>query len=136
MDFGYMFLFLGISILSSVTSKNSAIGMIKRIGTNSWRYPKWYVIPAKWVRKLFKIKQHLIPRYLYFELILSLFFAFLGPINLVVCFAVDFAPKIVGVLVMINSGLVIFDTIFFGVMSYLLKKQQKLKDVPPQSPSL
>lgn len=123
MDFGYIFMFLGISILSSINCKNSAIGMIERIGTNSPRYPKGYIAPAKWVRTLFKVKQRSIPGCLCFELILSLFFAVLGPINLMICAIVDCAPDIVGILVMLHICLVVFNMIFFSIMSSLLKKQ-------------
>ena len=116
-------MFLGISILSSMNCKNSAIGMIERIGTNTTRYPKGYIAPAKWVRTLFKVKQHFIPRYLYFELILSLFFAGLGPINLMICAIVDCAPDIVGILVMLHICLVVFNMIFFSILSSVLKKR-------------
>ena len=116
-------MFLGISILSSMNCKNSALGMIERIGTNTKHYPKGYIAPAKWVRRLFKVKQLFIPRYLYFELILSLFFAGLGPVNLMICILVDCAPDIVGILVMLHICLVIFNMIFFSISSSLLKKR-------------
>ena len=122
MDFGYVFMFLGISILSSLNCKNSAIGMIEKIGINSRHYPKGYTNPAKWVRALFKIKQRVIPRYLYFELILSLIFALIGPINLIICVAVDCAPDIVGILVMLHICLVIINMIYFSILSFRLKR--------------
>ena len=122
MDFGYVFMFLGISILSSLNCKNSAIGMIERIGINSRHYPKGYANPAKWIRSLFKIKQRVIPRFLYFQLILSLVFALMGPINLIICIAVDCSPDIVGILVMLHCCLIIIDTIYFAIMSFLLGK--------------
>lgn len=119
----YIFVFLGFSILSSMSCRNAAIGMIERIGTNSPYYPKGYTIPAKWVRTIFKLKQRLIPKYFYFELILSLFFAALGPVNLIICLIVDFSPNIVGILVMTHVCLVIVDMIFFSIMSFLLNKK-------------
>lgn len=122
MDFGYVFMFLGISILSSLNCKNSAIGMIERIGTNSRHYPKGYTNPAKWVRVLFKIKQRVIPRYLYFELILSLIFALIGPISLIICVAVDCAPDIVGILIMLHICLVVINMIYFSILSFRLKR--------------
>ena len=122
MDFGYVFMFLGISILSSMNCKNSAMGMIEKIGINSRHYPKGYTNPAKWVRVLFKIKQHVIPRYLYIELILSLVFALIGPINLIICVAVDCAPDIVGILVMLHICLVVINMIYFSILSFRLKR--------------
>jgi hypothetical protein len=124
MDFGYVFMFLGISILSSLNCKNSAIGMIKRIGINlnSRHYPRGYTNPAKWVRALFKIKQRVIPRYLYFQLILSLIFALMGPINLIICITTGCDPDIVGILVMLHCCLVLIDTIYFSIQSFRLKR--------------
>ena len=111
MDFGDVFMFIGLSILSSLNCKNSAIGMIESLGINPRRYPKGYIKTAKWVRRLFKIKQCVIPRYLYFELMLSLIFALIGPINLVICIAVDCIPGIVGILVLIHICLIIINMV-------------------------
>ena len=121
MGFDLFFMFLGISFLSSINCKNSAIGMIKEIKTNSPHYPKWYVTPARWIRKLFKVRQHLIPRYLYFELILSLFFAILGPLNMLICVITNFSLDVAGVLIMVHACLIVLNMIFFSIMSTLLK---------------
>ena len=114
----YVLMFLAISILSSLGCKNSAIEMIERIKTNSRRFPKGYTTTPKWVRARFKIKQRVIPRYLYFELILSIIYALMCPINLIICVAVDFSPYIVVVLVMIHSCLIIIDRISFIILSF------------------
>lgn len=123
MDRGYILIFLGISFLSSMNCKNSAIGMIERIGTNSPHYPSWYIVPAKWVRTIFKLTQRLIPRYLYYELILALFFAALGPVNLMICTIADGSANIVGILIMIHSCLIIVNMIIFSIISLLMKKK-------------
>ena len=99
--------------------------MIEKLGTNSRRYPKGYIIPAKWVRTLFKLKQRVIPRYLYFELILSLFFVLLGPLNLIICAVVSCDPNIVGILIMFHICLVILDAVFFVVLSFLSVPRKK-----------
>ena len=123
MDSELILIFLGISILSSMNCKNSAIGMIERIGTNSRHYPSGYIVPPKWVRTVFKLTQRLIPRYLYYELILSLFFAVLGPVNLIVCFITDSSANIVGVLIMLHVCLVVVNMIIFAITSSLMKKE-------------
>lgn len=123
MDIGYIFMFLGISFLSSVNCMTSTIGMIVQIGTNSRYYPMRYVAPARWVKSVFNLKQNLIPRYLYFELVLSLIFAVLGPINLIICVVVDCALDVVGVLVMFHICLVILNMAFFSIMSSIFKRQ-------------
>ena len=123
MDSGYIFMFLGISILSSMNCRNSAIGMIERIGTNLPHCPTGYIVPAKWVRTVFKLTQHLIPRYLYFELSLSLFFVALGPVELIICIIVNCSTNIVGILVMIHIGLVVANMVFFSIISSFVKKK-------------
>lgn len=123
MDFGYIFMFFAIAFLSSMNCKNSAIGMIESVGKTSRHYPKWYIRPARWVRKLFNIKhQHEIPRYLYFELFLSIFFALLGLINLIICAVADCAPSVVGILLISHACLIIINMIFFSIMSLLIKR--------------
>ena len=116
-------MFFGLSFLSSMSCRNSALGMIKQIGSNSLHYPKRYIVPAKWARTVFKLTQHLIPRYLYFELILSLFFAALGPVNLIICIILDCSANIVGILIMIHISLVIVNMIFFAIITSLMKKK-------------
>lgn len=75
-----VFNFLSFSILSAIACKNSATIMIDRFGTNLQpKSIRWFVSPARWMRKVFKItKWAFIPRYLYFELILSLILRFLA----------------------------------------------------------
>ena len=43
--------------------------------------------PPKWMRRFFQIRQRVIPRYLYFRLLLSLFYLILGPLNTVIFIA-------------------------------------------------
>lgn len=113
MVFEYIFIFLGIAVLSCMDCRNSAVGMIKEIGTNSRYYPKHYIIPKRWMQTLFHIKQHAIPRYLYFELLLSLFFLTLGLLNIVICIAVTFDKSITSILIMFHACLIIGNMIFF-----------------------
>ena len=79
--------FLGIAFLSGMACRNSAIEMIKEIGTVSRYFPKHYMAPPKWMRRFFQIRQRVIPRYLCFELLLSLFYLTLGLLNIIICIA-------------------------------------------------
>ena len=115
-------LFLGISFLSSQTCKNLAIGLIEDHQTNLRRHPERYIRPARWIRKLFKLEQHLIPRYLYFELIVSLVFALLGPINLIIFGVADCSPSVGGPLVMIHVCLIFINFIYLSIMWFVMKK--------------
>ena len=83
-------MFFGIAVFSFLNCRNSAVGMIKEIGTNSCYYPKHFIILKSRMKKLFKIKDRVIPRYLYFELLLSLFFLLLGPVNTLICIALGY----------------------------------------------
>lgn len=85
-DMYYMILLIvWFSIMPSIAFKRNALRQIKELGSNLPRYPKRYIAPANWMRKWFKItKGKLIPRFLYFELILSVAYAVLGPIFIVI----------------------------------------------------
>ena len=119
----HFFMYFCFSLLSSLRTRNSAIGLISEIGTVSRYYPKWYIAPARWVKRLFKIKRRLIPRFIYFELFLSLFYAALCPINTLICVIAGFDPFVSSLLVWIHAALSIFETVFIVVMSHIMKKQ-------------
>ena len=121
MDIRHIFLFLSVSFLFGLHCKNSTIGMIERIGVYPLRYPKRYIIPAKWVRNVFKLKNRLIPRYFYFRLILSLFYAALGPVNLIVLMVAG--ADLGGILLMCNVCLYLIDIIVFIIISSIMKKK-------------
>ena len=120
MDFGdYIIIFGGIALLSGLSCKNMAIGMIEQLNIVPRYYPKHYTAPSRWMRKLFKLSQRVIPRYLYFELLLSLFFFLLGPVNIVVSVAGGGNETLTVILVMFHVGAIILNAIFFCTMSLL-----------------
>ena len=123
MAFELIFFYLGATVLSCMDCRNSAVGMIKEIGINSRYYQTQYIIHKRWSQNLFHIKQRAIPRYLYFELLLSLFFLILGLLNIVICIAVTCDKSITGILIMFHICLIIVNTIFFSIMSWLFKKK-------------
>ena len=126
MKLSFIFSYLGFTALCCMTCRNSAVGMTEDIGINSRFYPKHYIILKKWMRKLFHIKQHVIPRYLYLELLLSLLFFILGMFNTVIFIvdmAVGFDKTVEGYLIMFHVCLIIIDTIFFTIMSLIFKKE-------------
>jgi len=127
MNYYHLIVFLGISILSSASAKNSAIGMIEQLRTYLPCYPKGYVTPAKWVRRIFKIRQRMVPRYLYFELLLSLFYAILGPLNLLVCLFTNCNKKIVALLVIVHCSLIIVEAICDFIIPFILKQKKVSK---------
>ena len=122
MDFGSIFMFLGIALLSGLSCKNAAIGMIGQINTVSRYYPKHYMAPGRRMKKLFKLSQRVIPRYLYFELLLSLFFFLLGPLNIVIWMAFHGGITAAAILVMVHVCLILLNLIFFLITSLLFKR--------------
>ena len=116
-------LFFSLSLLSSLGCRNSAFEMMRILGVDTQRYPKRYIKPARWVRKLFNIKQRVVPRYLYFQLFLSLFYAALFPINLIICIVANCAPNVAGILVMFHVGLLLVDRIIFITVSFFMQRK-------------
>lgn len=52
--------------------RRSALIMIVEVGINPRFYPKGYTQPKKWMKKFFRIKKQMIPKYLYIQLVLSI----------------------------------------------------------------
>ena len=123
MDLGWIYVYLGMAVLSFLTFKNLAVGQIEEIGISSRYYPKHYVAPKRWIKNIFHIKKHRIPRFLNFELLLSLFFLALGPLNIVIYTAVDGDKFIGGMLVMFHSCLALINMVFIAIMTLLYKRK-------------
>ena len=118
-----IYIYCIMAVASFLTFKNATVGLIEEIGISSRYYPKHYITPKRWIRNIFHIKKHKIPRYLYFELLLSLFFLALGPLNIVICVVVNGDKFISGMLVMFHSCLIIINSIFFAIMTALYKRK-------------
>lgn len=123
MFFHAMILFFSLSLLSSWSCRNSAFEMMRTLGVDTQRYPKRYIKPARWVRKLFNIKQRVVPRYLYFQLFLSLFYAALFPINLIICIVVNRFPIVVGILIWFHVGLILVNEISFIIITFFMQRK-------------
>lgn len=123
MFFHAMILFFSLSLLSSWSCRNSAFEMMRTLGVDTQRYPKRYIKPARWVRKLFNIKQRVVPRYLYFQLFLSLFYAALFPINLIICIVVNRFPIVVGILIWFHVGLILVNEVSFIIISFFMQRK-------------
>ena len=114
---------LGEYILCCFFFKNSALGMIDKIRTNSRLYPKYYVLPSKCLRKYFGLKKSKIPNYLYYRLYISLVFCILAPITTVVCLCTEFNIYAIKVMIFAPCLFVIPDTIFYIILSNIYKKK-------------
>ena len=121
---GFIFMCLGITVLSHRHCRNMTVNMIEDIGINhrSRYYPKHYIAPQKWMRKFFHINQRVIPRYLYFELFVSLFFLILGLFTTVIGLAVGDDKPITGSLIMFHVCLIIINAVFSVIMSAIFNR--------------
>lgn len=121
---GFIFMCLGITVLSHRHCRNMTVNMIEDIGINhrSRYYPKHYIAPKKWMRKFFHINQRVIPRYLYSELFVSLFFLILGLFTTVIGLAVGDDKPITGILIMFHVCLIIINAVFSVIMSAIFKR--------------
>ena len=118
-------IFLLMAVLSSCSCKNSALYLIKEIGVNRRLYPRHYSPPAKWMRRLFRVRQTRIPAFLYVELILSVVFAIMGPVNLLisaVIFSLGYKREIIGILVITHCCLIIVNVFYLAISTLVFKR--------------
>ena len=115
--------YLGMALYFGISWRRAATNMIKEIGTWSRYYPKQYIVPPKWMKSFFHIERRIIPRFLYFELLLSLFFLASGPINLMICIVAHYEKVVAGFLVFSCVCLSLINTIFFLITSFFFKKK-------------
>lgn len=112
MSLEVIYIYCIMAVSSFLAFKIAAMELMEEIGISSRYYPKHYVAPKRWIKNIFHIKKHKIPRFLNFELLLSLFFLALGPLNIVICVAVDGDKFISGMLVMFHICLIILTQFF------------------------
>lgn len=79
--------------IACIRDRNMALGTIKTFGLNSPFFPKYYVTPARWIRKVFGLKKQPVPRFTLIELLISLLHLVLGMTNIILTFALMDAQK-------------------------------------------
>ena len=97
-----------------------ALGTIKTFGLNSPFFPKYYVTPARWIRKVFGLKKQPVPRFTLIELLISLLHLVLGMTNIILTFALMDAQKTLK-LFRIYMYFIGLETIWFLVMYFIYK---------------
>lgn len=123
--FDVIILYSSVMFLAARNFRSLTVEGIKKIGINhrSRYYPKHYITPKRWMRKLFDIKQRVIPRFLYFELFVFLFYLILGPLNIAITIAVGVDANIAGILFMSYLGLIMVNVIYHCIMSHRFKRK-------------
>lgn len=102
--------------------KSSVKSVINDVERNPKYFPKGYVETKRWMRKQFGLKQKIIPKYIYFSLYMANFYIILGPINLIVTFAVGWNKTVCGILVMFHICLAALNMIYFILKTLIYKK--------------
>lgn len=110
--------------MSFLSCKNAALGMIARTGTNNALYPKYYVLVKKWMKSIFKIKEKRIPMHLYFELIMAVFFAILGPIEIITYIISKFDKYVIGIFLLVHLGLLLITVIISSTASLIFSSNK------------
>lgn len=70
-------LFATMSGMACYACINITKNVIERVGYHRKHYPKGYILPSRRIRKFFKLKKKEIPKWLYVELLMSIYFALL-----------------------------------------------------------
>ena len=106
-----------ISIMAALACRNSSINANKKIRTNFRFYPKHYMIPPRWIRKLFSLPKKEVAKFLVWHLFFSLAHIALGIINATLLL-IDFPASvfIAKCLIMFQTCWVLIDAIAFCVL--------------------
>ena len=106
--------------IACIRDRNMALCTIKTFGLNSPFFPKYYVTPARWIRKVFGLKKQPVPRFTLIELLISLLHLVLGMTNIILTFALMDAQKTLK-LFRIYMYFIGLETIWFLVMYFIYK---------------
>lgn len=117
--FSIAFMFIGGSTLLALTSYNATRGMVTAIGRNHRFFPKHYTTVSKSLRKLFRITQNKMPKFLCFQCYITFFYFFVGPIELLIYYC----NKTIAVwLLLIHYCIAIVNMVIFVIISSVFKK--------------
>ena len=115
--------------LAFFSTKNTAIEMITEICINPRYYPKHYCAVPRWIKKCFKVKQRMIPKFLCFEFYVMIFYVIMGLIEIIVAlilYAQD-QLEIIYILYGLTWCIMLIEQIRFIIMSLIYKYNTKEK---------
>ena len=121
--------FLGLSFIIFFYNKSFTIEMIKEICINPPYYPKHYCIVPRWIKKCFKVKQRMIPKFLCFEFYIMIFYVIMGLIDsiLSIFLCVKDRIDVVYALYIIYGCIILVEQTYFIIMSLIYKYNTKEK---------
>lgn len=123
MSIWFIFAFIGFTLLSFFNCRNSTKGMIDEIGINNRFYPKGYMTLPRITRRFFGVKTKVIPKFLFWEFIVSVLFLALGPIYIIIYLCCNETSRVGGILLLFHTSLIIINLFFFAIMSTIFKKR-------------
>lgn len=99
--------------------------VVNDIGINSRFYPRHYAKPCRWLRKLFSIKQRMVPNFILFEYYLCLFFVLLYPLKwlaLYLAYCLEAGHRIVAFIEIVPTLLHFLNTCCYLIVYSIYKK--------------
>lgn len=106
-----------ISVMVALAYKNSSINANKEICTNFKFYPKHYMMPPQWVRRIFSLPKKEMAKFLVLRLYFSIAHVAIGMINTVLLL-INYSTSIfvAKFLIMLQICWALLDTIVFLIL--------------------
>lgn len=124
-------LFASMSFLQALFNRNVVIYAIKDNPIPSRFFPKHYTKVPHFIKYFFKLKSREIPKYLYVEALLSLFYILLFPMNIIISLCSGCSDNVVGILVMVQCIIGLINQVvfvsFYSFYKNELRKESKRK---------
>lgn len=114
-----------LSLMSSYGCVNSTKIMIKEIGINEKFYPQQYIMPHRKIRRIFNLKKREIPKWLYFQLFMSMVFVGLFLFSTTIYLGTDGNKLLAVILIYIYILLMSADLIYFLICAAIYKRKRR-----------
>ena len=108
--------FLVISFVACAFFVNTTLLEIKYIGIRQRFYPKHYIRPKAWMRKLYSLHNSMIPKYTYVQLIVGPCFAVYGVVSVIVMIGSRCNSQVTAIL----AGFEMLSLAFFEAMDLVM----------------
>ena len=108
--------FLVISFVTCAFFVNTTLLKIKYTGIRQRFYPKHYIRPNRWMRKLYSLHNSMIPKYAYVQLIVGPCFAVYGVVSVIVMIGSRFNSQVTAALIRVE----LLSLAFFAAMDLVM----------------
>ena len=95
---------------------NTTLVEIKYIGIRQRFYPKHYIRPNRWMRKLYSLHNSMIPKYAYVQLIVGPCFAVYGVVSVIAMIGSRFNSQVTAALIRVE----LLSLAFFAAMDLVM----------------